>query len=1016
MNTAGNLPVHDQLAACAAARPGHVAVVQGDQRLTYAALDRRSDELARGLRERGVRRGTVVMVHLERSIDSIVSLFATLKAGAAYLPVDPGTPAARLTTIVKETGCAVALTQAGDLARFADLPLTAVTVAEAGASSGSPRPAEVTVSGTDLAYLIHTSGSTGTPHGVLVEHDSLAYLCRAVNERYGIGPNDRVLQFAALSFDTSLEQILVTLLNGATLVLPDWAWAPGELAGQLRRHSITVMDLTPAYWRRFLSEFARASTGLSALRLVIVGGEAVRAEDCREALRLMPGVRLVNAYGLTETTITSTTMEITPDVLPPRGTAPVGQPLPGTSVYLLDDRAQPVGTGRRGEVYIGGRGVARGYTSEEVPTRQRYLPDPFAGRAGTRMFRTGDLGRWTPEGNLEILGRLDRQVKIRGFRVEPAEIEATLAASDLVANVAVKAWDQRLVAYYSAQPGSAEPGERLRGFAARYLPAHLVPALFVQLPELPVKSNGKIDLDALPAPESPAAPAPGPAANTPVTGLVERGVARIWGEVLGVPEPAPRDDFFARGGDSIQATQLIARVRASFSILIDQVRPLIRVLLDNATLQDFTTAVQAARAGTLSGDTGRPADFVAEAKLDVPIRQRVTDPPQWRSPDRVLLTGATGFLGVYLLRELLSRTDAVVHCLVRADDPGHARQRIQDNARHYLGNDLAGWYAAGRIVAVPGDLAQPLLGLPADDFDELARTVDVIHHPGGHVNFVYPYNHLRGANVDSVREIIRLAGRYRNIPVHYTSTMAVIAGFGTAGVRHVTERTPPAHPDHLTVGYVESKWVAEAMLSNAAAAGLPVAIYRAADIAGDQATGAWNTATEMCAMKRFIVDTGSSPVAELPLDYTPVDSFAAAVVHIAGRSLPTGEVYHLTNPGKVNVARLAERLRARGYAIEDVAWDDWVDRLLHLAVEQPGHPMTPFAPLFIDRCATGRMSVAEMYLETTFPAFTRDNVDNALQDSGITIPAVDSTMLDRYLDYLTSTGFLPTPDRAGRRG
>jgi thioester reductase-like protein len=239
--------------------------------------------------------------------------------------------------------------------------------------------------------------------------------------------------------------------------------------------------------------------------------------------------------------------------------------------------------------------------------------------------------------------------------------------------------------------------------------------------------------------------------------------------------------------------------------------------------------------------------------------------------------------------------------------------------------------------------------------------------------------------------------------------MAVISGFGTAGVRHVTEQTPAAYADHLSVGYVESKWVAEALLQNAAKQGLPVAIYRAADISGDRATGAWNTATEMCAMKKFIVDTGTSPIAELPLDYTPVDCYAAAVAHIASTSLPSGEVYHLTNSRKAYVSDLADRLRAHGHTIREVPWSDWLDQLVKIAVEQPDHPMTPFAPLFIDRCATGEMSVAEMYLETTFPTFTQTNVENALQNSDIEIPAVDTEMIDRYIRYLTSIDFLRAP-------
>lgn len=1007
MNIRRQSNVHDLFAARAASQPGGIAVVSGDQQISYAELDERANQLANFLRDNGTGPGSVVMVHLERSIDTIVALLAVLKAGGAYLPVEPGVPDSRIETFVEETGCATVITHARDTHRFAAVLDTAITVA---AGAGYPADAPNTpVAGSDAAYVIYTSGSTGTPKGVVVDHDSLSYVIGELVGWYGITPADRVLQFGALSFDTSIEQITVALVGGATLVLPDLAWAPSELPDRLRRHGVTVMDLTPAYWRRFLSEVA-ARPGELPVRLAIVGGEAVRAEDCRTALELMPDVRLVNAYGLTETTITSCVLDLTADVLPARGAAPVGPPLPGTAVHVLDELLRPVGPGERGEIYIGGRGVAR-YLTADARARDRFVPDPFADRPGARMYRTGDLGAWTREGNLEVVGRLDRQVKIRGFRVEPGEIEATLAAHELVDNVAVTDYEQggqrRLVAYYTSPAGAPRSlgARELREFVAGYLPDYLVPTAFVALPELPEKSNGKVDLAALPAPTT--EPATTEADDSTVVSLFERGVARLWCQVLELDRVGPHDNFFALGGNSILAAELLAKVRGAFGVLITQVRPLIRLLLEDATLRSFALAVQAARAGTLAGDdTRKPVDFAAESELAVPIRQTVTDPPRWQDPEHIFLTGATGFLGVYLLRELLSTTDAVVHCLVRAEDADAVLARVQATARHYFRDDLAAHRAAGRIVGVPGDLERPLLGLSEEDFDELARTVDVIHHPGGRVNFIYPYSHLRPANVAGTREIIRMAGRHRNIPVHYTSTMAVIAGFGTAGVGHVDEDTPAAYAEHLSVGYVESKWVAEALLRNAVAQGLPVAIYRAADISGDRVTGAWNTATEMCAMKKFVVDTGTAPVAELPLDYTPVDVFAAAVAHIAAGSLPAGEVYHLTNPGKANISELVARLRVHGHDIREVSWAEWLDELVRVAVEQPDHPMTPFAPLFIDRCATGRMSVAEMYLETTFPVFTRTNVENALRGSGIEIPPVDAAILDSYIGYLTDIDFL----------
>jgi amino acid adenylation domain-containing protein/thioester reductase-like protein len=982
--------VHELFTARAAARAESTAVVHGDARISYAELERRANGLANYLTGQGVGQDSAVMVHLERSIDTVVALLATWKAGAAYLPVEPGAPDSRIATFVKETGCGTVITHERDLVRFESLPVTAVTVA-AGAGFPTTTP-DVRVADGDAAYVIYTSGSTGAPKGVVVEHHSLSHVCGELVGRYGITPDDRVLQFAALSFDTSIEQIVVALLGGATLVLPDHAWAPSELGDRLRAHDVTVMDLTPAYWRQFLT----TGVGDLPLRLVIVGGEAVNAEDCRTALELMPGVRLVNAYGLTETTITSCVMDLTEDVLPARGAAPVGRPLPGIVVHVLDEHGVPVGPGERGEIYVGGRGVARGYLSEDG--RGRFQLDPYACEPGARRYRTGDLGAWTENGDLAVVGRIDRQLKIRGFRVEPGEIEATLAAHPGVDNVAVTAYEQhgqrRIAAYYTA--ANPVDAKELRDFTGQYLPDYMVPSSFVPLPELPLKSNGKVDLAALPEPvvESSRAVA------EPID-LFQRAVARIWRQVLKVDRIHPEDNFFDKGGNSILAAELMAKVRGALGVMITQVRPLIRLLLQDATLASFAQAVREARAGTLAGDDTRArVDFAAECELGVEISREAADPASWADPRHILLTGASGFLGIYLLRELLSTTDATVHCLVRGD----AMTRLRANALHYLGDDLTAY--GDRIVAVAGDLAEPRLGLSEEDFDRLASTVDVIHHPGGMVNFIYPYSHMRPANVEGTREIIRMAARHRNIPIHYTSTMAVLAGFGTGGVRHVDEDTPPAFADHLSVGYVESKWVAEMLLLRAAEQGLPVAVYRAADISGDQVSGAWNLATEMCAMKKFVVDTGTAPVAELPLDYTPVDVFAAAVAHIAANSLPRGEIYHLTNPGKVNVAELVDRLRAHGHQIREVSWTEWIDEMVRVAIDLPDHPMTPFAPLFIDRCATGQMSVAEMYLEDTFPEFSRTNVENALRGSGIEIPPVDARMLDRYIGYLTGIDFL----------
>jgi thioester reductase-like protein len=355
-----------------------------------------------------------------------------------------------------------------------------------------------------------------------------------------------------------------------------------------------------------------------------------------------------------------------------------------------------------------------------------------------------------------------------------------------------------------------------------------------------------------------------------------------------------------------------------------------------------------------------------------------------------------------------------VQCLIRAANAAQARERVIGTARRYG----AGPLDLSRVVPLAGDLAQPSLGLSPVVFAELARTVDVIHHAGAQVNFIYPYEELRAANVTGTRELIRLAGLARGIPLHYISSTAVLAGFGAAGVRAVTEDTPLDHADQLGMGYIETKYVAEEMLRAAARAGLPVTVYRPLDLAGDHRTGVWNTATEMCALIRFMADTGLAPDIDLTLDFVPADLCAAAVRHIATSQPATGRTYHLASPQPAPLSALVERLRRHGFAIEAIPYQAWVDELLRQAVRDPAHPMAPFVPLFVDKCGTTGLTVAEMYLEHIFPAYARTHTAHALAGSGIEFPPVGAALLDRQLDRLIADGYLRAPagrDRAGDR-
>ncbi|GHH69945.1 hypothetical protein GCM10018781_29110 [Kitasatospora indigofera] len=986
----------------AARHPDGVAVVAEDGEIRYGELDARSDRLALRLRELGVRAGTVVPVCLERGIDMVSALLAALKAGGAFLSLDPAHPDRRLRQLIEDARARFVVTNADQAWRFRTCALTPLLAEEHRAPLPGPGPVDVAAPG-DLAYLMYTSGTTGTPKGVLVGHGALAQSLTRVGAAYGLTPDDRVLQLAALGFDTSVEQIFTPLLHGATLVLGGRrTWAPTELLARLPELGVTVADLTPAYWHQFLRMAEHGGPRESGLRLLVVGGDSLRADDCRASLRLLPGTRLVNAYGLTETVITSTLCEVTEDLLAPEpAPVPIGTPLPGTEVYVLDGALRPVAPGERGEVFIGGGVLARGYWRRPELTAELFLPDPFTDEPGARMYRTGDTGRRRPDGRLELFGRTDQQVKVLGFRVDPGEVESALASHPAVGQARVVAVGRPeggrvLTAYFTLHsPARADTFHRgVRAYLSARLPEHMVPAAFVHVDRIPAEPDGKDLLR----------PSPPDVARSGSGTAVEAGLAHLWCELLGVERVGPDDDFFALGGNSLIAMEMLARARILFGIGVTQIRFLTRSLLHHPTLRAFAEVTRSARTGT-PGEASQPVDFVAEAALDVPVRRGLGPEPRWRDPAEILLTGATGFCGAHLLATLLETTGARVHCLVRAADEEQGLERIRAAQRRFLRREPV----TDRVVPLLGDLTRPRLGLSEERFEELAARVDVIHHCGGQVNFIYPYQDLRAANVGGTREVLRLAGHARAIPVHYVSSMAVLAGFGPAGVPEVTEDTPLGHPELLSVGYVESKWVAEALLHNAAAAGLPVAVHRADDVTGDLATGAMNTGTEVCAMIKFIAESGVCPDVELWLDFVPADRFARAVAHIAAHRPAVGEVYHLTNPRHAVLGDLADRLRSRGYPVELLPYPAWVHRLVRFAAGHPTHPMTPFVPLFVDRCSGADLSISEMYFRPTLPLFARGRAERALRDGGIEFPPVDAALLDLYLDDLLDAGFLEPP-------
>ncbi|MEZ0071311.1 amino acid adenylation domain-containing protein [Planotetraspora sp. GP83] len=602
--------------------------------LTYAELEVRANRLAHLLIRRGVGPERIVALALPRSVEIVVAQLAVAKAGAAFLPVDPGYPPERIAFMLADAAPVQVITSA-ELAPelAAGLPVREATgvvalgepaTADALAAMPGHAPTDADRASELLlahpAYVIYTSGSTGRPKGVVVSHRGLASFSAAEVDRYAVRAGDRVLQFSSPSFDASVLELCMSLPVGAALVVPP----PGPLLGEqlaevLAERKVTHALIPPAALATVPADAARE---LPEFRMVTVGGDACPAELVE---LWAPGRRMINSYGPTESTVVSTWSR----PLVPGRTPPIGEPIWNTRVHVLDEALRPVPVGVAGELYVAGMGLARGYLRRPGLTAQRFVANPF-GAPGERMYRTGDLVRWNADGQLEFAGRADDQVKIRGFRIELGEIEAALTRHPEIGAAVVttredRPGDKRLVAYVVPANGHAATPSELRAFLAGSLPVFMLPAAFVTLDALPLSPNGKLDRRALPAPEGRAGSDGYVAPRTET----ERTLADIWAEVLGAPRVGIDDDFFALGGDSIQAARALSRVRATCGVALSA-----RVMFDAPTVAQLAEAVRAA------GRTD-PAERIHPVSRDRALPLSAAQRRLWFLDD--LTSGGTGY-------------------------------------------------------------------------------------------------------------------------------------------------------------------------------------------------------------------------------------------------------------------------------------------------------------------------------------------------------------------------------------
>lgn len=992
------------------ATPHAIALEDDSTTYTYAKLDAEVDALASRLRAYGVSRDTLVGVLLPRSAQYVIACLAALRAGGAFLVLELAYPAGLLADVLEDANPAIVITHRPDAHKIKASHIPLIKVDEPVNVNGSATAEAPPLPASDdldrLSFVSYTSGTTGKPKGIANPHRApvLSYDLRfAVQDQR---PGDRV---ACNVF--FIWEMLRPLLRGATVVAvpDDVSYDPAALVDLLASKRVTETLMTPTLLTTILSRYPHIETRLPDLRTLWLNGEVVTTDLARRAIKALPNTRLLNCYSACEThEIACGDIRDTLDV--ESQYCPVGRPLDPTHTYILNESGQEVEEGTSGELYIGGSLLAREYLNLPETTAKSFTSDKFDTTPGARMYRTGDRARKLPSGLLEITGRVGAMIKLRGYSVVPAKVESEICQYLAVSHCAVIAHgdglDRQLVAYIVVDKdasGDDRPAVEIiesgHSPAARrvlepYLAHYMIPALWVVLDAIPTDEvSGKIDLRSLPPPRSSS-----PNTSEPKDPIGINDVAAIWATVLKTSKALlkPEDSFFDLGGHSLSLADLSSKLSRHFGFRV----PIPR-LAENSTLTGHLETVRAVRDGhTAAVQADLPAVLLSDATLDDDIKPssnaKITS---IAAAETVLLTGVTGFLGAFLLNDLLESTSARIVCLVRFKDPEDDDQAggVARIRRNLL--DLGLWRDSimERVEVLPGNLSRTRFGLSPQVFDDLATRVQVIVHAGATVNLVYPYAALRGANVGGTREILRLASK-GGATVQYISTNGVLPPSGQSSWTEDAMLDVREVPTKLLDGYGQTKWVAEQLALKAAQRGLPVKIHRCGTISGHSTMGATNAWDLLTALLVESIKLGYAPdVDGWRAEMTPVDYVSKAIVHLSSQTQAAQPVFHLGDPDPVPTRSVFENLTELGYPTQLLPWDEWVA----LWYEKRSNAKGGDGAFTVDILRSGMPTVE----------FLRDIVvlDNALTKpfrAVIERPKVDSDLLETYTRHWFARGWI----------
>lgn len=995
--------------------PNRTALSSGQRELTYAELDNHSNQVAQMLVSRGLAPGGFVAIFMERSLEAVISMLGVLKAGGAYIPLDPEHPDERNAYIIQDTGSTIILTKEiyaskvtalMDMAQEPSIPIFTVFCLDGGLDDYPARPVEVAVRAEDTAYVIYTSGTTGKPKGVLIPHIGVINLAAAAVAQLGLDEQDIILQYSTFSFDASVYDIFSALHSGSRLHLlsVDERYSVEAFTAAIKCTGATRLGILPTVFFNQLSVYLNEEDAdrYKPIRSLVIGGEALTGEAVRTFQRkLQHRPLIVNAYGPTEATVV-TTVHLMDDLLPDDiSTISIGRPIANYEVLIVDEHNQLCPQNVMGELLISSVGLAKGYLNQPDKTDEAFILDPVHPESGRRYYRSGDLVRFHND-VIEYMGRKDLQVKIRGYRIEIGEIEDNLAKYEGIKDAAVIAKDgadgsKVLAAFYTPREGAVLSRHKLQSFLRSKLPSYMVPSLFTLIDAMPLSPTGKIDRKQLANYECDLQEEEDTNYSPPENEL-QRQISAAWEKVLGRVRIGIHEDFFEAGGHSLKIIEALTLLKPKF--------PGLRIVdfFAHPTIAGLAERVeQLAAAGKLHGSVPAAATGPTElAEYPLQFGGQAIRNSVYRQ-QHILLTGATGYLGSRLLLELLERSQAKIYCLVRPSSGSEPYARLRSVMTAYFGRGIGG-RMEGRVRVIAGDLEQEGLGLNAGDYTLLREQIDSIVHCGAEVRHFGEPEYFRRVNVDSTERLLALGRGKPDFRFHYISTLGIPEDLAMSGQwDSFTAGGAYNYSSHIANVYTHSKLEAEKRAVQACEEeDVPVTVYRVGNLSCDSRTGVFQTnigSNAFYRMLKAMLLLGRAPRVNWQVDITPIDYAGEAIAALLLQNRTVGRMFHICNPVQIPYEDMIDQFRDYGYSISLMEWPEYEAWLLDARQPKDQQGM--------------ELAMAQLEGDGAKNSVYRYGCPQTLEyleGSGVVCAALDRSFFRRLIDHAVAVGYFNSPN------